>query len=153
MHSLYLLLFFPSPLPCSQTSTFSSRITSPHILSYSPHTSHYLVRGPLVENVAQILAPSLSFYLTSFPFPLILFTLPLSLIEQHYFRLLNIHFQLILPHILSKEGPHHFFHFSLFAAITKSTLTPFDQSLLKMLLWSYKNDILYFVSEFDAGKS
>jgi hypothetical protein len=88
-------------------------ITSPIFLFYSPHTSHYFVLGPLVEGVAQILAPSLSFYLTSFPFPLILLTLPLSLVEQHHFRLLNIYFQLILPHILSKEAPHHLFHSSL----------------------------------------
>jgi hypothetical protein len=45
------------------------------------------------------------------PSSLILFTLPLSLVEHHHFCLLNIHFQLFLPHILS-QIMHHFFHFS-----------------------------------------
>jgi hypothetical protein len=42
--------------------------------------------------------------------PLILVTLLLSLIEHHHFRLLNIHFQFFLRHILS-QVLHHFFHF------------------------------------------
>jgi hypothetical protein len=102
----------------------SPELTFPFCLSYSPNASNYLVRlphylshlrlvsGSLVEGVTQVLELAHSFYLAFFPLPLALLILPLSLVEHHHFRLLNIHFQLFLPHILS-QVPHHFFHLSL----------------------------------------
>jgi hypothetical protein len=99
-------------------------LISPLSLSYSPNTSNYLVRlpryfshvrlgrGSLVEGVAQVLELAQSFYLTFFPLPVALLTLPLSLVEHRHFRLLHIHFQLFLAHILS-QVPHNFFHLSL----------------------------------------
>jgi hypothetical protein len=84
----------------SRTASFSSRTHPPLSLSYSPNTSNYLdrfphylshlriVRGSLVEGVAQ--APELahSLYLAFLPLPL------------------------FLPHILF-QVPHYFFHLSL----------------------------------------
>jgi hypothetical protein len=92
------LVVFPThiPLPCL-----------PYYIS-----DVYPICGSFVECVAQIFELAYSFYYPSFPFQLILFTLPLSLLELHHFRRFNIHFQLFLPHILSL-APHHFFHFSL----------------------------------------
>jgi hypothetical protein len=91
----------------------------PHFLSDSANTSNYLGRLPhylshlrLVRGVAQVPELAHSFYLAFFPLPLALITLPLYLLEHHHSRLLNIHFQLFLPHILS-QVPHHFFHLSL----------------------------------------
>jgi hypothetical protein len=97
-------------------------ITSLLSLSYSPNTSHCLICfpqylsdicricGSFIECVTQ--NPSMYlFYFPFFPVPLIFFTLPLSFIKHHHFRLLNIHFLLLLPHILS-QVLHHFFPFS-----------------------------------------
>jgi hypothetical protein len=140
---LHLLLFFPSPdfRSVHQYALYHAlehhhsppELTSPLSLSYSPHASNYLVRlphylshlrlvcGSLIKGVSQVLEFAHSFYLVFFPLPLALLTLPLSLVEDHYFRLLNIHFQLFLPHILS-QVLHHFVHLSLsfFATITMS---------------------------------
>jgi hypothetical protein len=126
-HSLApLVSFIPRFLP--RTSIYSlyhalkhhhspPEITYPLSLSYFPHTSHYLVcvphylshvclvRGSFVEGVAQVYELTHSFYFPSFPRPLILFTLPLSLVEHLHFRLFNIHFQLFPPHVLS-QAPH-----------------------------------------------
>jgi hypothetical protein len=55
-----------------------------------------LIRGSFIECVAQVFELVYLFYFPSFSVSLILFTLPLSLIEHHHFRLLNIHFQLFL---------------------------------------------------------
>jgi hypothetical protein len=116
MHFLHLLLFLPSPdlCPVHQHALYhaakhhhsSPEVTSPLSLSYSPNTSNYLVRlshypshvclvrGSLVEGVAQILELALSFYHAFFPLPLALLTLPLSFVEHH-------HFPLVCPHSLS----------------------------------------------------
>jgi hypothetical protein len=89
--------------------------SSPHflLLLLFPNTCHCLIcfvhyfsdmcliRGSFIEYVAQVFELFYSFYFPSFPVPLNLFTLPLSLVEHHHFDLLNIHFQLFLPHILS----------------------------------------------------
>jgi hypothetical protein len=123
----YTLQFHPIPsLP--RTSIYSlyhalkhhhspPEITYPLSLSYFPYTSHYLVcvphylshvclvRDSFVEGVAQVHELTHSFYFPSFPRPLILFTLPLSLVEHHHFRFFNIHFQLFPPHVLS-QAPH-----------------------------------------------
>jgi hypothetical protein len=97
-------------------------ITSLLSLSYSPNTSHCLfcfpqylsdicrICGSFIECVTQNPRMYL-FYFPFFPVPLIFFTLPLSFIKHHHFRLLNIHFLLLLPHILS-QVLHHFFPFS-----------------------------------------
>jgi hypothetical protein len=125
LHSLYLLFFLPLPDLCPvhqytlKHHHSLPEITFPLSLSYSPHTCcfpHYLpdmclIRGSFVECVGQVFDLFYLFYLPSFSIPLILFTLPLSLVEHHHFRLLNIHFYLFLPHILS-QGLHHLFHFS-----------------------------------------
>jgi hypothetical protein len=84
---------------------------------YLVRLPHYLSHlhpdcGSLVEGVAQVLKLAHSFYLTFFPLPLALLILPLSLAEHHHFRLLYIHFQLFLSHILF-QVPHHFFHLFL----------------------------------------
>jgi hypothetical protein len=116
-YTLYLLFFLPSPGLCPEYHyTFYHALKHHHSLleiisspslSYSSSTSHYLfcfphylsdvclIRGSFVELVYL-------FYFPFFPITLILFTLPLSLIEHHHFRLLNIHFQFFLPHILSQ---------------------------------------------------
>jgi hypothetical protein len=134
LHSLHLLLLLPFPDLCSihQHALYHAlehhhsgpELTSLLSPSYSPHASsklvrfpHYLshlrlARGSLVEDVAQVLELAHSFYLAFFPLPLALLILPLSLVEHHHFRLLNIHFQLFLRHILF-QVPHHFFHLSL----------------------------------------
>jgi hypothetical protein len=120
----FLLRTSARSLPALEQHHSPPKLTSPLSLSYSPNTSNYLdrfphylshlriVRGALLEGVAQ--APELahSLYLDSLPLPLALLILPLSLVEHHHFRLLNNHFQLFLPHILF-QVPHHFFHLSL----------------------------------------
>jgi hypothetical protein len=113
-------------LPCSRTSSFSSPLS----LSYSPNASNYLVRlphylshlrlfrGSFVEGVAQAPEPAHSSYLAFFPLPLVLLTIPFSLVE-HHFRLLNIRFQFcFLSHILS-QVPHHFSSFFFSSLFTK----------------------------------
>jgi hypothetical protein len=94
----FLLLLFPN--------TYHCLICIVHYFS-----DMCLIRGSIIEYVAQVFELFYSFYFPSFPVPLNLFTLPLSLVEHHHFDLLNIHFQLFLPHILS-QVLHHFFHFS-----------------------------------------
>jgi hypothetical protein len=64
-----------------------------------------------IDCVTQVFALVYLFYFPSFAVPLILFTLPLSLVEHHHFRLLNIQIWLFLPHIFS-QVLHHFFRFS-----------------------------------------
>jgi hypothetical protein len=64
-----------------------------------------------------------SFYFPSFPLPLMLFTLPLSLVEHH---LLNIHFQLFLPHIFPR--------LLIIPFISLSGATPFSSISLSLSL-------------------
>jgi hypothetical protein len=118
-----LFLLSPDLCPVHQYALYHAlkrhhsppEITSTLSLSYSPHTFHYhvclphylshvcLARGSFVEGVAQAVE-------------LILFTLPLSLVEHTP--------AFFLLHILS-QAPHHFFHYSLslFATITKIFLS------------------------------
>jgi hypothetical protein len=79
-----------------------------------------LLGGDFIECVTQIFELVYSFYFPFFPVPLILFIFPLSLIEHHHFRLLNIHFQLFLPDILSQFFIISLIFISLFTTITKS---------------------------------
>jgi hypothetical protein len=122
-----LLRISARSLPCSRKSSFSSPLS----LSYSPNASNYLVRLPhylshlrlvrssLVEGVAQVPEPAHSSYLAFFPLPLVLLTLPFSLVEHHHFRLLNIRFQFFfLSHIFS-QVPHHFSFFFFNSLFTK----------------------------------
>jgi hypothetical protein len=104
------------------------KITSLLSLPYSPNISHYficfphylfdicLLGGSFTEWITQVFELVYLFYFLSFPLPLTLFTLPLSLTEHHHFHLLTSHFQLFLPHMLGKH--HHFIHFTLCLPIT-----------------------------------
>jgi hypothetical protein len=94
------LALFPHMEPGVSLSTPSTPISHTHPTVLFVCFPHYLfdmclIRGSYAECVTH------SF--PSFPVPLILFTLPFSLVEHHHFRLLNIHFQLFLL--------HNFFHF------------------------------------------
>jgi hypothetical protein len=84
---------------------------SPHFVSLMSHYLicflHYLSDMCLIRRSFTVFELIYLFYFSSFPVPLILFILPLSLIEQHHSRLLNIHFQVFLFHILS-QVLHHF---------------------------------------------
>jgi hypothetical protein len=141
LHFLYLFLFLSSPdfCPVHQYTLYHilkdhhspPEITYPLSLSYSLNTSHYLIcfphylsdmcliRGSFIECVIQVLELVYLFCFSSFPVPLILFTLLHSLIYHHHFRLLNIHFHLFLAHILF-QALHHFFHFSFFVVSNQS---------------------------------
>jgi hypothetical protein len=70
----------------------------PHFLSPIPYThpttlfaflTTSIMCASLVEGVAQVLELAHSFYLPSFPLPLILFAHSFSFVEHHQFRLLN----------------------------------------------------------------
>jgi hypothetical protein len=102
----------------------------PHFLSPIPHYlvcfPHYLpdvclIRGSFVECVTQVFELVYLFYFPSFPFPLILFTLPLSLVEHHRFRLFNIHFQLFFLTYFPRLFIIFLISLLLFATITKSS--------------------------------
>jgi hypothetical protein len=122
-HSLHLLLFPPSPDLCPYINTLSNIIILLLLLSLFYFIYHYylslvcLVRGSFVEGVTQV------FELAPFPLPLILFTLPLSLVvvEHHHFRLLNIHFKLFFFTYFPRLLIISFISLSLFATITKSS--------------------------------
>jgi hypothetical protein len=102
---------FLFPIPQTHPTNL---VRFPHYLSHLR-----LVRGFLVEGVAQVLEPAHSSYLAFFPLPLVLLTLPFSLVEHHHFRLLNIRFQFFfLSHILS-QVPHHFSSFFFSSLFTK----------------------------------
>jgi hypothetical protein len=79
-----------------------------HLLSPIPQTHPTTLFDFLTISLICALSVYL-FYFHSFPVPLILFTLPLSLIEHHHFRLLNIHYQLFLPHVLSQVLGFHLY--------------------------------------------
>jgi hypothetical protein len=50
-----------------------------------------IIRGSFIERVTQVFEVVYLFHFLSVPVTLILFTLPVSLIEHHHFRLFNIH--------------------------------------------------------------
>jgi hypothetical protein len=114
LHSLHLLPFLPSPDLSSvhqhalyhalQHHHSPHELTSLRSLSYSPNASNYLVRLP--HYLSHLRLVRHSFYFTFFPLPLVLLTLPFSFVEHHHFRLLNIHFQFLLSHLLS-QVPYH----------------------------------------------
>jgi hypothetical protein len=97
-----LPLYFPLSLSPYSSCTLSSLCNLAFLCPFLASLSNIFLALSLPRLVSSILP---------FPVRLILFALPLSLIEHHHFRLLNIHFHFFLSHVFS-QVLHHFFHLS-----------------------------------------